>query len=441
MIRTVDEGFSYLESFTNFERDPGRTRAWRLERMEELCRREEMPQNRFRSVHIAGSKGKGSTATFLAALLEAAGEPTGLYTSPHIENYRERITRSSVYLPEERYLLGLRHLQELVSVLEAEGRSGQELPTTFELLTLLAFHLFQEFPWAVLETGLGGRLDATNVVTPEATVITPIELEHTEYLGDTIAQIAGEKAGILKRGVPLFTAPLKDEAETVVARRARELGVPHYRYRDTVEEREIRVTPQGTVVRGRLRGAELEFALRLLGERQARNALLAIAVATHLFPEVSLEKAVKALEQVRLPGRMELFPGTPPVLVDGAHTPDSVSSLRETAEKIFPTPWTLIFGSVRGKRHREMADKLIPVAGNVIITRPGSFRPSDLAELAAPFLEAGIPTQIVEDPEEALRRALEKPTKCLVVTGSFYLAGVIRPALRRHLDGASPSSV
>lgn len=441
MIRSADEGFSYLESFTNFERNPGGTRPWRLERMEELCRREGMPQNRFRSVHIAGSKGKGSTATFLAALLEAAGQPTGLYTSPHIENYRERITRSGAYLPEERYLDALSHLQVLVKELEAEGRRDDALPTTFELLTLLAFHLFEEFPWAVLETGLGGRLDATNVVIPDATVITPIELEHTEYLGDTIPQIAGEKAGILKEGAPVFTAPLKDEAEAVVAARARELGVPHFRYRELIDEREILVTREGTVVRGRLRGAKLEFTLRLLGERQARNALLALAVATHLFPELSLNKAAIALEQVRLPGRMELFGGDPPVLIDGAHTPDSVSSLRETAERIFPPPWTLLFGSVRGKRHREMAETLIPAVGSVVITRPGNFRPSDLSVLAAPFREAGIPTHIIEDPEEALRRALQETQGCLVVTGSFYLAGVIRPALRRHLDGATSGSV
>lgn len=440
MIRTVDEGFAYLESFTNFERNPGGTRAWRLERMEELCRREGMPQNEFSSLHIAGSKGKGSTATFLAALLEAAGVPTGLYTSPHMENYRERITRSGSYLPEERYLEELGYLEALVQSLQAEGREGDGLPTTFELLTLLAFRLFRHFPWAVLETGLGGRLDATNVVTPEATIITPIELEHTEYLGETIPAIAAEKAGIIKEGVPLFTAPLKEEADEVISRRARELRAPHRRYRQIVNEREIVVTTEGTFVRATLFGEEVAFTLRLLGERQARNALLALAVARFLFPDLSLAAAGRALSAVRLPGRMELFPGDPPVLIDGAHTPESVAFLRETAEKIFPPPRTLLFGSVRGKRHREMAKELMPLCTKVIITRPGTFRPSDLAELEAPFREAGVPTLVVEEPEEALRRGMEAGGSCLVVTGSFYLAGRIRPLLRR-LDGPAAGSV
>lgn len=407
--------------------------------MQELCERAGSPEKQFRSVHLAGSKGKGSTATFTAALLDAAGEPTGLYTSPHIEDYRERITRAADFLKEENYLLGLRQVEALVKELESLGRTGEELPTTFELLTLLAFRLFEPFGWAVLETGLGGRLDATNVVHPETTVITPIELEHTEYLGNTITEIAGEKAGILKPRVPLFTAPLHPEAEAVISERARALGIEHHRYAAIVKENEVVVSRQGTSVRAEVFGEKVAFTLPVLGERQARNALLAYAASKSLFPQLTPSMATEALAEVRLPGRMELIGGSPPLLLDGAHTPDSVAFLVETARSIFPPPWTLLFGSVRGKRHRAMAERLIPFTGEAIIVRPGSFRPSDLSELAQPFREAGIPTSIIEDPEAALDRAYTSESSVLVATGSFYLAGVIRRALRDRLDGvASP---
>lgn len=436
MIRTVEEGFAYLESFTNFERLPGGTRRWRLERMQELCDRTGSPQDRFASVHLAGSKGKGSTATFLSALMEASGVATGLYTSPHIEDYRERITRAGLPLTEDEYLRELQRLETLVEELRGLGRQGDELPTTFELLTLLAFRLFEQFPWAVLETGLGGRLDATNVVRPEATVITPIELEHTEYLGDTIAQIAGEKAGIIKPGTPLFTAPLHPEAAQVIRERAMDVGAEQYRYERIIREKEITVSAAGTTVRAELFGEELSFSLRLIGARQARNALLACAVAKTLRPGLTEQRAREALAEVRLPGRMELFSGSPPLLLDGAHTPESIAFLAETARAIFPPPWTLLFGAVQGKRHREMARHLIPYTRRAIIVRPGSFRPSDPHALAEPFRKAGVSTEIIEDPAEALRHAYGSESTLIVATGSFYLAGLIRPALRQLDDNA-----
>ena len=440
MIRSVEEGFAYLESFTNFERLPGGTRKWRLERMQELCDRTGSPQDRFASIHIAGSKGKGSTATFLAALLEASGTATGLYTSPHIEDYRERITRAGTPLRDHEYLRELKRLETLIGELKNLGREGDELPTTFELLTLLAFRLFEQFPWAVLETGLGGRLDATNVVRPRATVITPIELEHTEYLGDTIPEIAGEKAGIIKPGIPLFTAPLHPEAAAAIGDRAVKAGARQYRYEEIIREKDVSVSEKGTTVRAELFGEEVSFHLQLLGARQARNALLAYAVARTVRPSLTETEAQEALKAVRLPGRMELFPGTPPLLLDGAHTPDSIAFLVETVGSIFPPPWTLLFGSVRGKRHEEMARHLIPNIGRAFIVRPGTFRPSDPPSLAVPFRDAGVPTEIIEDSVEALERAYGVESSVIVATGSFYLAGLIRRALR-HLDDTAPAQL
>ncbi len=435
----MDEGFTYLESFTNFEVQPGLTRAWRLERMEELCLATGNPESRFASIHIAGSKGKGSTATYLAALLEASGEPTGLYTSPHIEDYRERITRSGTYLPEDLYLEGLRWVEESVRRIEKQRLTGGELPTTFELLTLLAFKLFGSFPLAVLETGMGGRLDATNVVRPLATAITPIELEHTEYLGDTIEAIAGEKAGIIKEGVPVFTAPLHPEAQKVVNRKAKQMNAECLAYADIVEEESISVSRRGTEVEAAVFGERFTFRLSLLGRRQARNALLALAVARRLRPEISPQLVASALPAVSLPGRMELLSGDPSLVIDGAHTPESVASLCETLKELYPSKWTLIFGSVAGKRHREMAEILIPLIREVIVLRPGRFRQSNLEELASPFRNARLPCRIEEDAEGALTLAVDAapPESCIVAVGSFYLAGAVRRAAR-ELGGWHP---
>ena len=408
MIASVDEGFSYLESFTNFERMTGKTRPWRLERMAALCTRTNHPEREFSAFHIAGSKGKGSTATFLAALVQATGSSPGLYTSPHLENYRERITLAGSFFNDTNYLTGLRWIEGVVESIKAEGKSGDDLPSTFELLTLLAFRLFSGLDWAVLETGLGGRLDATNVVTPRCTLITPIELEHTEYLGETIPEIAGEKAGIIKADIPVLTAPMRPEARAVIHRRAKGVGATHLPYEEAIEEYAIRLSRRGTEVEAKVLGVDTAFRLPVIGARQARNALLATAAALHIFPELLPEQIETALSRVSLPGRMELFPGSSgstPIILDGAHTPDSVAFLRESVGELFPPPWLLIFGTLRGKNTEAMAEELIPALGEVVIARPASFRSSDLSANAAPFRAAGIPTTILEEPEYAVEQA------------------------------------
>ena len=185
----------------------------------------------------------------------------------------------------------------------------------------------------------------------------------------------------------------------------------------------------------------LEFELRVLGVRQARNALLAVATARHLLPQLSKDTICRALSEVRIPGRTELFAGDPPVIIDGAHTPESISFLLETVAQIYPPPYTLLFGTLQGKKHQEMARRLIPSIGRVYIVRPGSFRKSNLEELASPFTAAHIPTTIVEEAPEALQYALteECGSNCILVTGSFYLAGLLRREVTRRRSAAGPS--
>lgn len=223
--------FSYFEQFSNFEKSPARSPAFQLERMASLLEDHDSPQENMAFVHIAGSKGKGITSAFMAALLSTAlGETVGIYSSPHVHDYRERIRMAlpSVtdyrrgFFPTEVYTDGIERIKKQHGVAEDRGA------TTFELLTLLALLIFrsQKISWAVMEVGLGGRLDSTNIILPRLSIISPLELEHCQYLGNSIEEIAWEKAGIIKAGIPVLSQNQKPEAARVIARRAEELASP-----------------------------------------------------------------------------------------------------------------------------------------------------------------------------------------------------------------------
>lgn len=213
---------SYMPSLSSSLREN------RLERMSLLLDHLGNPEKSFQTIHIAGSKGKGSTATFLSALLEKKGYSVGLYLSPHVYDIRERFTIASRFFSDEEYTLALEELQEKLSSFSLPSSLGPEKPTTFELYTAYAYLLFKRkgCKWAVIETGLGGRLDATNTISPYATLFTPIELEHTKILGSTLTEIAREKAGIMREGVPSFSFPQREEAEKELKRNAEEIGSP-----------------------------------------------------------------------------------------------------------------------------------------------------------------------------------------------------------------------
>ena len=228
----LEDGFKWIESYTNLEKKADEVkRFYRLDRMFSLLELFRNPQNNFKSIHLAGSKGKGSTAVLIASGLQERGHKTGLYTSPHLICYQERIRVNQVLLDDAVYLDQINRLNKTLSSNTGRNLPGGNDPTTFELLTLLAFLVFeaQECHWAVIETGLGGRLDATNTLLPELCVITPIEKEHTLWLGDTLRKIAGEKAGIIKQGTPLVIAAQQDEVLSVLKETA-DLKKAAYKY-------------------------------------------------------------------------------------------------------------------------------------------------------------------------------------------------------------------
>jgi len=404
------------------------------------------PEHSPLTLHVAGSKGKGSTASFLASILTATGRTTGLYTSPHMVDWRERITLNGRLFSDDAYTQTVDRLRSYWQTMEPSRKAefittwGGE-PTTFEWLTLAAFELFthQEIDARVLETGLGGRLDATNAQTPTASILTLIELEHTDILGDTLALIAGEKAGILKPGVPGWVAPQKLEALEVFRRVARTKKAPLHVFDEEIEEFETEYSRTGTQVRlGLADGTLLEVKIPLLGRAQGLNAAVAAWVVhglvtdglVTLSPMDDLGDVIRTgLQAVQVQGRMQVVSEDPWIVVDGAHTIESVRLLARSWQDLGGPGGTLIFGAFEGKAIGSMAAILAPLFSRIIVTAPGTFRPSDPPALRQAFLDApGGPGVVEIAPDPATALAWARAEGPVLVCGSFYLAGEILAA-------------
>ncbi|MBI5831934.1 MAG: bifunctional folylpolyglutamate synthase/dihydrofolate synthase [Armatimonadetes bacterium] len=432
---TYAEAAAWLDGRANLERkmDPAAWTSIKLERVERLCQLLGDPQRGGRVVHIAGSKGKGSVAAMVESVLRAAGLRTGLYTSPDLTSRRERIQVDGQPISETDFArIVAQRLQTAAAAYEAEGW-GDEL-SYFDLLTALGFCWFaeQQVAWPVIEVGLGGRLDATNVVAPAVCAITTLCLEHTQFLGDTLALIAGEKAGIIKPGVPVVSAPQQPEAAAVLARVAAERGAP------LLAAEGVRAVPGGEFVEladGRVgqrlavewAGGEVEVTLPLLGAHQIINAAVARTVLAQTGV-VTRGTLAAGLAKVRWPGRLQVVARRPWVVLDGAHTPDSAARLRE-ALALFPHRrlW-LVLGSARDKNTAGLCAELAPGAAAVFVTGvPGNqraMRAADLAEVARPHAREVI---VADDPAHALRSAVARADAddLVCVTGSLYLVGAI----------------
>jgi dihydrofolate synthase/folylpolyglutamate synthase len=475
---SIEEVFRYIESFTNLERSGSLfgPRTYRLDRMQILLESFGRPQLAYRTLHIAGTKGKGSTACLAAWALHEAGRRTGLYTSPHVVSYLERM---EVLGEEQNLPLLLRLAGEVRAAVQGlppqvvENFGG---PNTFELLTLLGFLYFREMACTdvVVEVGIGGRLDATNLVAPVACLITPIELEHTDVLGPTLEAIATEKAGIIKPGVPVFSAAQAAEVRPVLRRVAAARGSEILFLDEELESLDTTLGRAETRLRLHLRGeAPVRYTLRLLGDYQAENAALA-----HLALRRALDLPGEALSRgfarATLPGRLERIGSQPPVLLDGAHTPRSVERLAESFRRLYlgpegsPGRGVLLFAAAAGKRIEAMAGILAPMFPDIVITTPGSFRESEPRRVFEAFLALNPATILEVNPGRALELALDRaggePTeragqigghrpphrgkglhrggqarppgrawRPVLVTGSFYLVGEIRRLLlARH---------
>ncbi|HZY69804.1 MAG TPA: folylpolyglutamate synthase/dihydrofolate synthase family protein [Thermoplasmata archaeon] len=393
------------------------------------------PQRSFRSVHVAGSKGKGSTAAMIAAILNEQTGPVGLFTSPHLQSFRERIRVGGRTIGRAAVVRGLARVEEAAQRLEDRGTIDRP-PTFFEATTALAFAHFAErgVRAAVVEVGIGGRLDSTNVLDAPVGVITSIELEHTELLGTTLAAIAGEKAGILHRGMRAVSGVEGGEARTAIDRAAAVAGVPVWHLDEEIEVANRAVTPSGQTLDVRTpAGAMPELEVPLHGLVQAGNAGLAVAGA-QLFAEaigftLSLASVRRGLGRVRWRGRLELVERRPELFVDVAHTPGSMRALAHALGELRPMAppeeSAIVFGCLREKRVAEMLEALSPLAKTLIAVPVRSERSATAAEVRR--VATGRFSRVCETPSLVqaltLARAATGPDGYALVVGSDYLVG------------------
>ena len=451
----------WLDSYLNFERLPKKNIFW-LDTIQFLCNRFNNPQDVYKSVHIAGSKGKGSVSAFVSSIIREAGICCGLYTSPHIQYLIERITEAGKFFPENVYDAAFKEMVPRIESIIPEQLPNEREITWFELMTLYSFLCFKQAgcTWAVFETGLGGRLDATNIIKPEVCIITPIELEHTEYLGNTIPLIAAEKAGIIKRGVPVFLSHQKDEALEVFKKKANEQDTPLFYYDDFVRGVEYELPSYKTTnydtmkVRidfGTLFSRPLETNLMLIGKVQAENAALAAAAVKHIMPDISEEVIESGLSKAELPGRFEIINnpyGSNKMVLDGAHTSNSLSGTIETFKKTFGNG-NLLFACAEDKDMNALVHVILDADcpfHKVYLTRPGELKKSDLGRLSEYFF-AYLSTRddlkdrlccITEaDYKKAIENAMREAGESgepLLVTGSFYLVSEVKQTLSAFLS-------
>ena len=447
----------FLKSRIDYERISAASysqRDFRLDRMRQLLDRLGNPQNTLRIVHVAGTKGKGSTSAMIASVLEAAGFRTGLYSSPHLDRVEERIAIDGQPCPATELARLVERIRPVVLAMDeepAETAEGSNRPTYFEVVTALALLRFAEcrVDMAVLEVGMGGRLDSTNVCQPLVSVITSISFDHTQQLGTTLAAIAAEKAGIIKPQRPVVSGVVDVESRRVVADIARQCCCRLIQLGDDFDFRYR--PPRGletVAAHGRMdyedRTADppstlTDLELSLAGTHQAANAAVAIATLDELrragwsIPESAVRQG---LARVRWPARIEVVSRQPTVVLDAAHNVASVEALvRVLSESFSPGPRLLIFAATRDKDIRGMLAVLLQAFEEVIFTRyfenPRGAAVDELAAIAAE-LSPTTATHICPDPATAwsLARQLATPGHLICITGSFFIAAQMRAAMR-----------
>jgi dihydrofolate synthase/folylpolyglutamate synthase len=429
------ETLDYLYSYIDFSLQKASRYSpdrFDLGRMRDFMTSLGSPQNHYRVIHIAGTKGKGSVAALCANGLTKSGLRTGLYTSPHLQDYAERIQVDGLPISHD-------DLIDLVEEIKPKIDSSPEI-TTFEITTALALLYFarRSVDVAILEVGLGGRLDATNICDPDVTVITSISYDHTYLLGDTLAEIAGEKAGIIKPGIPLILSPQVEEARQAILRIAAERNAPvteigkDYLYRPlskSLSGQRMEVRP---AVTSESDLSPVELIIPLLGDHQlvnAATAYTALMVAEETGIEISLSGIEEGFQSVHWPGRFEILRQDPPLIIDSAHNRDSAQKLCKVLGDYFPGhKVVLVFGASEDKDISGMLTELKSAVHQIVMTRSTHPRAADPEELTAIAKELHCPAVASQSVEEGMAAAenLAEGKRIVLVTGSIFVAAAAR---------------
>ena len=432
-----NKALDYLYSFVDYSLKHSSELAkaeFNLDRMYQLMELLGNPQAKYPIIHVAGTKGKGSVSALCASALQAAGYKVGLYTSPHLMEYTERIQVDGNPISFE----------QLVDLVEEVKPAVARIPklTTFEITTAIGFLAFanQNVNAAVIEVGLGGRLDATNIVTPTVSVITSLSYDHMAVLGNTLAKIAGEKAGIIKAGVPVVSSPQKDEALEVLERVANEhdsrfvlvgRDVKFERLASSLEGQSFQIVDIGNSIQ--------EFQIPLLGEHQIQNAAAAFTALKTSGIAISDPAIRDGFSQVKWHARFEVVRHEPPVIFDSAHNQDSFAKLRQALDEYFPGRQVyLIFGASEDKNIPGMFEEIKPKIRKLIVTRadhPRALHPEEIIPLAD---QAGLESEAVTPVESAFRHALElsqKDGSIVLSAGSMFVTAEVMQAWKKINGG------
>jgi len=438
------QAIDYIDSYTDYEKigmphDPA---FYDLRRVDELLSLLGDPHQKAGSVHITGTNGKGSVAIMIASALTAAGYSTGLYTSPHLHSWRERIRVDGELISESGLAQLVADLKPHVEAVNQRANYGQL--TTFEFLTAMAFAYFGQkgVKFQVLEVGMGGKFDATSVITPLVAIITTVGLDHTDVLGSTVAEIAAEKCGIIKPGITVVISPQPPEAAEVIRRTCAERGAKLITVGEDINWRVLNSDLDGQRLRVEGGKGDYELFLPVLGEHQLVNAATAIAaleVLTERGFDIPAKEIAKGLAKVEWPGRFQVLRRNPPVVVDGAHNIDAARSLKKALKQYFDFERAiLVMGASDDKNIKGVVAELAPLFDRVIVTRSRHPRAMAPAPLAAEFARHGLKARIAGDVPSALSQALslagDKDLVCLA--GSLFIVGeALAAAAKLSLTG------
>jgi dihydrofolate synthase/folylpolyglutamate synthase len=428
------QALDYIYSFIDYEAEPRPRDAvhYDLRRMDELLARLGNPHLKTRTVHIAGTKGKGSVAAMMTSVLTESGYVTGLYTSPHLHTFNERIRVDGNLISDAEIVTLVDKLRPEVEAVNERAAYGEL--TTFELITALGFMFFnmKKVDFQVIEVGLGGRLDATNVVQPEISVITTIGFDHTEVLGNTLTEIATEKAGIIKPAVTVVSSSQVEEADRVIEEVCLAREAELIKAGRDVAWQGLKHDHKGQSFRVKGRLDSYELSMPLLGDHQLNNAATAVAaleVLTEKGYNITSDSIARGLARVNWPGRLQVMSLHPLVVVDGAHTPDSARKLRESLERYFDFDQAiLVIGTSADKDIPGILAELVPLFRRVIATRSTHPRSMPTEPFMIELGRRGVEAQEVEDISDALPLALSMAGEndLICVTGSlFVVAGAI----------------
>jgi dihydrofolate synthase/folylpolyglutamate synthase len=388
------------------------------------------PQNRFRSIHVAGTNGKGSVAAALSSILQESGYRVGLYTSPHLVRFNERICINNRQISDDAVVKSYHAVQK--------AHHEKRQPTFFELTTAMAFYEFgrQAVDWTVIETGMGGRLDATNIIHPAVSIITNISMEHREYLGNSLAQITREKAGIIKRATPVVTAIRQRHAKSVIQQIAAKKSAPLYILGENFKARHLR---SGGFTYYGIENTWHHMRSALLGNYQVENAALAIAACELLNKNkavISENNIRNGLIKTRWPGRLEIVSDHPMIILDGAHNLIAARKLaRFLGNNLAHRPITLVVGILNDKPYKAMLKSLLPACSRLVITQAKIDRALDTRQLFDVVKNKISDVRMISDVAEAVAQAVATAdsNEVVCIAGSLYVVGEAKAAIEKGL--------